>query len=187
MNSKELKIISASDQETIRIGRNLAACLEKWDVVGLVGELGSGKTWFSKGLIQGLGVRPGTVVTSPTFALVNDYQGSRPGADGFQESFTVYHMDLYRLNGPAEWVTAGLAEYFDQGEIVIIEWAERWPEILPPEAIRVYFTIQGEQERELRIVCNNARYNLILKKMTELEKKNNDVSYCAEIRRNLGR
>ena len=171
MNPRELKIISTSDQETIRIGRNLAVCLEKGDVVGLVGELGSGKTWFSKGLIQGLGVPPGTVVTSPTFALVNDYQGSRSAANGSKELFAVFHMDLYRLNTPAEWFAAGLAEYLDQGEIVIIEWAERWPEILPPEAIRVYFTIRGEQERELRIVCNNARYHLILKKITEEDGK----------------
>lgn len=171
MNPRELKIISASDRESIRIGRNLAACLVKGDVVGLIGELGSGKTWFSKGLIQGLGVRPGTVVTSPTFALVNDYEGSRTGPDGKPEVLSIFHMDLYRLNHPSELTAAGLAEYLDQGEIVIIEWAERWPEILPPQAIRVYFTIRGEQERELRMVCEQARYNLILKKMTELEEK----------------
>jgi tRNA threonylcarbamoyladenosine biosynthesis protein TsaE len=174
MNPKELKIVSASDQETIHIGQSLGACLKKGDVIGLVGELGSGKTWFTKGLIRGLGVRPESVVTSPSFALVNEYQGimaeeNDPGA--LQQAFPIFHMDLYRLSNLAELVAAGLTEYLDQEGVVIIEWAERWPEILPQEAIMVYFTILGEQEREIRISCNHPRHVIIMEKMKEVRKK----------------
>jgi len=134
-----LRILSESDQETIDLGKRLGLLLEAGDVVALVGELGSGKTWFSKGIALGLDVGSDTVVTSPSFSLVNEYQGR----------YTFYHMDVYRLGSLPEFFAAGLEEYFYQGGVVVMEWADRWPEILPETHIRVEFVILDDQKREI--------------------------------------
>lgn len=133
--------ISESAEETIRAGRDLARFLKEGDVVGLVGELGSGKTWFTKGIALGLGVEPGTVVTSPSFALVNDYQAR----------VTLYHMDVYRLETRAEFVSAGLEEYFCGRGVTVMEWADRWREVLPAETLEVRFAVLDEHRREIAL------------------------------------
>ena len=78
MSRVKYTVITQSDAETIALGQKLGACLEAGDMVALIGELGSGKTWFTKGLALGLGVSPKTIVTSPSFTLVNEYTGKVP-------------------------------------------------------------------------------------------------------------
>ena len=128
---------TASAGETIALGRRLGAALGQGDVVALVGDLGSGKTWFTKGLALGLGVPGDTVVTSPSFSLVNEYEGR----------CTLYHMDAYRLETVADFIAAGLEEYFFKEGVVAVEWADRWPEILPEWSVKVEMRIEGETTR----------------------------------------
>lgn len=144
---------TSSDKETINLGRRLGNVLEKGDIIALAGELGSGKTWFAKGVALGLGIHPDTVITSPSFSLVNEYQGR----------CTFYHMDAYRLEHLSDFVSAGLDEYFYQDGIVVMEWADRWPEILPDWSLKVEFVISGEQSREITLSGHHPRPLEILK------------------------
>lgn len=117
----------------------LGDVLSEGDVVALVGGLGSGKTWFTKGLALGLGVSPDTVITSPSFTLVNEYQGRCP----------FYHMDFYRLESLPALLLAGLEGYFQDRGVVVLEWADRWPEILPEKRVTVKFDIIDDHRREI--------------------------------------
>ena len=139
LNAPQLTIITQSDRETIEFGRRLGSCLVAGDIVALAGELGSGKTWLTKGIALGLGVSPAIVVTSPSFALVNEYQGR----------VTLFHMDVYRLETVSEFISAGLEEYLYGGEVVVMEWADRWPEILPTHSIKVKLGILDDRRREI--------------------------------------
>lgn len=141
MKEISLKRITCSNDETFSMGRVLGYLLSKGDMVALVGDLGSGKTWFAKGLASGMGSDPGVVVTSPSFALVNEYEGR----------FTFYHMDLYRLGDLTDVVTSGLYEYLFEEAVVIMEWADRWPEILPEHRIKVEISIIDENRREINL------------------------------------
>jgi tRNA threonylcarbamoyladenosine biosynthesis protein TsaE len=118
----------------------LGASLKSGDVIALVGELGSGKTCFAKGLALGLDVDPETVVTSPSFALLNEYSGRYP----------FYHIDCYRLEKLEDFLLAGLEEYFYGEGVVAIEWADRWPDTLPSRSIWVDITIVDEQCRRIK-------------------------------------
>lgn len=148
--------VTISDQETIRLGRRLGGVLSQGDVVGLAGKLGSGKTWFAKGLALGLGVSPDMVVTSPSFTLVNEYEGEYP----------FYHMDLYRLDRLSDVQSIGLEEYLNDESIVAIEWADRWPEILPEGTITVKLVIIDDHRREITFSGQHPR---VLEIMREFE------------------
>ncbi len=108
-------------------------------MVALIGELGSGKTWFTKGLALGAGVGPDMIITSPSFAIVNEYQGRQ----------LLYHMDLYRLESLSDLLSAGLEEYFSDSGVVVLEWADRWPSLLPEWRIEVRFDIVDSERREI--------------------------------------
>ena len=147
VNEERLSIITESDEETIRLGRNLGSLLREGDVVALVGELGSGKTWMTKGITSGLGIDPRTVVTSPSFSLVNEYQGRT----------TVFHMDVYRLEKLSEVLSAGLEEYLHGEGVVIVEWANRWPQILPEWTITVTLQILDSERRKITLASKHPR------------------------------
>jgi tRNA threonylcarbamoyladenosine biosynthesis protein TsaE len=105
---------------TLAWGTQLATQLQAGAVVALVGDLGAGKTHVTKGIVQGLGGQ--TEVTSPTFTLVNEYRDTRP---------PVFHMDLYRMTTAAEVLALGWDEILDEPAVVIIEWADLFPQLLP--------------------------------------------------------
>ena len=109
------------------------------DIIALVGDLGSGKTWLTKGLAIGLGVAPGTVITSPSFSLVNEYKGRYP----------FYHMDLYRLEDHRDILSAGIDHYLYDTGVVAVEWADRWPEILPEKRVWVKLVIIDDHKRHV--------------------------------------
>lgn len=136
-----IKIISCSNNETFNLGKVLGSLLSGGDMVALVGDLGSGKTWFTKGIAVGLGVDPGVVITSPSFALVNEYEGR----------LIFYHMDLYRLDDVSDIVMSGLYEYLYEEAVVIMEWADRWPEILPEYRVKVEMSIINEFQRDITL------------------------------------
>jgi tRNA threonylcarbamoyladenosine biosynthesis protein TsaE len=134
-------LVTTSPDETIGLGQRLGALLEVGDVVALTGTLGSGKTCFTKGLALGLGVHPDTVITSASFALVNEYQGR----------CRFFHMDLYRLTGPMEFASAGLEEFLFDGGVAAVEWADRVPEALPQHRIDVEFAIIDDHRRQITL------------------------------------
>ena len=125
---------------TERAARWLAERLVAGAVVCLSGELGAGKTTFTRSLVAALGSE--ARVSSPTFTLVHEYEGGR---------FPIAHMDAYRLGDGREWEAAGLAEYLNGETIVLIEWPEQVADALPPGFWRVTLTETGPESREIRI------------------------------------
>ena len=140
-----MRYLSKSDIETVELGKKLGLMLSDGDVVALSGTLGSGKTWFTKGIGLGFGVDPDEVISSPSFSLVNEYEGRS----------LMYHIDLYRLNSMNDVMSIGLDDYFNDTDLVVIEWAERCPEILPANFIRVTIEIVGDNERSIDISSDN--------------------------------
>lgn len=133
------KLSTNSEEETIALGRELARELPSRSVVLLTGQLGTGKTTLAKGLVDGLGAAPPEDVSSPTFTLIHEY------------SPRVYHVDLYRLETPAQALALGLEEIFDRDAVVLIEWGERFPEILPPNPIQIELRHAGGDAREILV------------------------------------
>ena len=129
---------TASETETIALGQRLAAELS--GVVLLIGNLGAGKTTLAKGIVSGLGAADVEDVSSPTFTLIHEYGGGR-----------VYHVDLYRLEEPREVETLGLDELFDRDALVLIEWGERFPQLLPAHRTEIRLRATGDDEREIEI------------------------------------
>ena len=140
----EYKIITNSELETIEFAENLES--EKFEnmIICLDGELGSGKTVFTKGIANALGVAES--VTSPTFTIIKEYEGELP----------LYHMDVYRLENSSEDI--GIEEYFTKGGITVIEWANMIEDILPKERLDIKFKVTGENTRVLVIEPHGKDY-----------------------------
>jgi tRNA threonylcarbamoyladenosine biosynthesis protein TsaE len=150
-------VYTASIQETVSLGKNVGEALTAGDVIALMGELGSGKTWFTKGLALGIGVSSETIVTSPSFALINEYEGRHP----------LFHMDAFRLERLSDFLLAGLDEYFYQNGIAVLEWADRWPEILPEWRLKIEFDILNDHSRKVVLSGYNPRSVKILKDLVK--------------------
>jgi len=131
------------EEETIELGRRIAATLPKRAVVLLIGNLGAGKTMLAKGIISGLGAAEPEDVTSPTFTLIHEYGEGR-----------VYHIDLYRLDRTEQVATLGLDEIFDREAVVLIEWGERFPQLLPASRIEIRIEPLSEESRRIEITGN---------------------------------
>ena len=131
------------EDETIELGRRIAATLPKRAVVLLIGNLGAGKTTLAKGIINGLGAAAPEDVTSPTFTLIHEYGEGR-----------VYHIDLYRLDRAEQVATLGLDEIFDREAVVLIEWGERFPQLLPDGRIEIRIEPVNEESRRIEITGN---------------------------------
>lgn len=140
----EYKITTRNERETIEIAQNFES--EKFPnmIICLNGELGSGKTIFTKGIAHALGIDE--TITSPTFTIIKEYDGELP----------LYHMDVYRLDGNTEGI--GIEEYFTKGGVVIIEWADTIKDILPPERLDIKFKIVDENKRILILVPHGKIY-----------------------------
>lgn len=123
-------------EEMVAAGRRLAAELEAGDVLALEGDLGAGKTQFCKGLAEGLGA--GEEVTSPTFALVQEYRSGR---------LPLYHFDWYRLDSPEEVLRLGWDDYLDEPGVVVVEWSDKFPGLLPEATQRLSFEVLADGTR----------------------------------------
>lgn len=144
---EDYKITTHSDSETIAIAQNIES--EKFPnmVICLNGDLGSGKTVFTKGFAHALGIEE---ITSPTFTIIKEYpNGELP----------LYHMDVYRLEDNKE--NLGIEEYFDKGGVTIIEWADMIKDILPDERLDIKIKITGENTRVLVLTPHGDRYTSI--------------------------
>lgn len=137
------KITTHSDAETIEVAQNIES--EKFPnmVICLNGDLGSGKTVFTKGFASAMAIDE---ITSPTFNIIKEYVGELP----------LYHMDVYRTNGKVD--NLGLEEYFEKGGVTIIEWAEMIENYLPEERLDINFKITGENNRVMVITPYGDKY-----------------------------
>ncbi|MBN2563432.1 MAG: tRNA (adenosine(37)-N6)-threonylcarbamoyltransferase complex ATPase subunit type 1 TsaE [Phycisphaerae bacterium] len=141
-----LEIVSRSVEETLEIGRALAACLEAGDVAGLIGPLGSGKTHLIKGIAGGLGVADERLVNSPTFVIVNEHEGR----------LHVYHLDAYRLAGAQELEGLGFEEMCLGGGVVLVEWADRVSEAFESGTLWIELSVTGETRRRISVRTESA-------------------------------
>lgn len=133
-----VKFISSSANETENIGKKLAKKLKGTEVIALFGGFGAGKTAFTRGLSEGLGFEDG--VSSPTFALVHEYEGK----------FPIFHFDMYRVTTYDDLYSTGFFDYIGNG-ILVIEWSENIEGVLPNDAIRITIKPLSENEREITI------------------------------------
>ena len=138
-----------SEEETIALGERLAAELPRRGVVLLIGNLGAGKTTLAKGIAHGRGAADPDEVSSPTFTLIHEYGIHEYGNHEYGAG--VYHIDLYRLDEAREVATLGLDELFDRDALVLIEWGERFPELMPRQRTEIYLRTSGEDEREIEV------------------------------------
>ena len=137
----KLVVKTKSPQETRLLGQVLADLAGDGAIFALEGDLGAGKTVFTQGVARALGITD--PITSPTFTLVNEYEGDPP----------LYHVDLYRMGGSLDVWDLGLEDYLGGRGIVVVEWAERGGELLAfPLVWRVYISIVGGDERKMEIV-----------------------------------
>jgi tRNA threonylcarbamoyladenosine biosynthesis protein TsaE len=135
-----VSIISHNPQETYELGYKLAADLTPGTVLALSGDLGAGKTQFSKGVAAGLFVD--TEVTSPTFTLIHEYEGGR---------LPLFHIDLYRLETDDEVLGIGIDDYLGTDGVTIIEWADKFAALMPKSVCWICFTPLEGNEREIVI------------------------------------
>ena len=140
----EYKVTTKNEMDTIELAQNFES--EKFPnmIICLDGELGSGKTVFTKGIANALGIKES--ITSPTFTIIKEYDGELP----------LYHMDVYRLNGNVEGT--GIEEYFTKGGVVVIEWADTIKDILPEERLDIKFKVVGENTRVLVLKPYGKKY-----------------------------
>lgn len=155
-----LELVSTSPTHTRRMGRYLGELLRPGDTVLLEGEFGAGKTMFTQGVGEGIGVRE--YITSPSFTLVNEYR-----ADPARGGVRLLHVDLYRLHEPAEVVDLGLLEQAGGEGVVVVEWGERIRELLPPEYLRGELAIAGKGRRRFRFTAYGPRHQVLLNQFHE--------------------
>jgi len=132
--------VTHSAEETMELGRQIARGLPRRGTVLLIGDLGAGKTMLAKGIISGLGAALPEDVSSPTFTLIHEYGHGR-----------VYHIDLYRLEKPAEVASLGLEEIFERDAVALIEWGERFPALMPAERLEIRLRATGSEDRQIEI------------------------------------
>ncbi|MFA5059655.1 MAG: tRNA (adenosine(37)-N6)-threonylcarbamoyltransferase complex ATPase subunit type 1 TsaE [Candidatus Omnitrophota bacterium] len=146
------KIISENAKQTVELGKRLARCLKKGDIICLFGDLGSGKTTFTKGIAQGLCVSKNSV-NSPTFVLLNIHKGRLP----------LFHFDLYRLDNIDEILMIGYEEFFYGEGVSIVEWAEKLKKLLPENHLSVKISLKKNNQRLIQISARGSRYQELLK------------------------
>ena len=139
IESKNYQFPSNSPEQTQQFAERLAKLLGPGDVIALEGDLGAGKTTFTQGLAKGLGIK--TVINSPTFTIIKEYQGTLP----------LYHMDVYRVED--EFEELGFDEYFYGEGITVVEWASMIRSVLPPVLLEIYIKRAEGDSREIQIAA----------------------------------
>lgn len=143
-----INLETSSEEETKQLGetigliikRNFELYKHETCIIAMLGELGSGKTYLSKGIARGLGINENDV-TSPTFTIINEYKGE----------FLIFHIDFYRLNCQDEVIDLGFEEYLNGGGVMIIEWADRIPDVIPKNHLEIKIEIKNFGKRKITI------------------------------------
>lgn len=144
---------------TERLGHSLGMLLFPDAIVALVGQLGAGKTHLSRAITEGLGVPDSRVVTSPTFVLVQEYEGGR---------LPVYHFDAYRLSSENEFLELGIREYFEGKGVCVIEWADRVTDCLPLDHLVIRLTVTGPLSRQARLEATGPLHAKLLADLSRM-------------------
>ena len=150
MNS--FTVVTHSEQETRRWGTRLARLLHGGEIIGLVGELGAGKTCLVRGVAEGLEVSKNAWIRSPSFTLINEYEGRLP----------IYHIDLYRIGGREETEGLNLREYLYGDGVSLVEWFEHLPAEEADEYLELRMTHAGGNRRRLNFISHGERYEKLL-------------------------
>lgn len=156
--TKELDFIifkTFNPEETETIGMRLGTQFMGGEVVSLQGELGGGKTCFTRGIARGLGINNRVPVVSPSFTLINEYPGKIP----------LFHFDFYRIDEVERIFDLGYEEYFYGKGVTVIEWGEKITQFLPSEYMEVFFIILAEETREIKLKARGRRFINILKNL----------------------
>ncbi len=154
-----ISVVTRNEAETRALGEKLGSMLGPGDFVALYGDLGAGKTRFAQGVARGVGVDPNVYITSPTYTILNEYNGNYP----------FYHFDLYRLGGDADIAELGFDEYFHGGGVCLVEWADRLSSGLPEQYLKVYFCLEAENYRRIEFAWSGDRYSEMVRKLIESE------------------
>jgi tRNA threonylcarbamoyladenosine biosynthesis protein TsaE len=139
VNEAIFKYISNSKKDTLWFGNKIGELLVPGQIILLAGELGAGKTVITQGISRGLGIED--EVTSPTFKLINEYEGELP----------LFHMDLYRLETEEDLYNIGFEEYLEREGIVVIEWPDLAYNLLPPDFVYIKINIISDEVREILV------------------------------------
>ena len=152
---KQIKTITNNEKETLDFGKKLGSLLKKGDTIVLTGELGSGKTKLTEGVLTYYGLE--SEISSPTFTIVNEY---------IKDDINIFHFDVYRLEDSSEFYAIGGEEYFENG-ICIIEWGEIIEDALPKEYIHISFERDDTNDnlRILNIISYGEKYDKLLSKL----------------------
>jgi tRNA threonylcarbamoyladenosine biosynthesis protein TsaE len=150
------KVMLTSRSATESLGKILGRCLEGGEVLALCGELGAGKTALVRGIAAGLGAPP-TAVSSPTFVLIHEYQGRLP----------LIHVDLYRLRSETDAAATGIMEYFDGTAVTAIEWADRFPLLLPDDRLEIRLTHRSPATRKARLAAHGPHSLALLSRIKQ--------------------
>jgi len=156
-----MRVLSDSPDSTEALAGKLSQLLLPGDFISLHGDLGAGKTKFASGIAKGLGVDPSIPVTSPTYTLLNIYQGRMP----------LYHFDLYRLSGDDDVVALGFSEYFYGNGTCLVEWAERLNDELPQSRLEIHLRYVDDNSRDIELIATSSRYNQLLEVLSAEENK----------------
>ncbi len=158
MNAQStFEFMSTCPSQTEAIGRVVGEHLSGGAVLALVGTLGAGKTLFTRGVASGNCLPADCYVSSPTFALVNEYPGT----------LTLFHMDAYRLSGALELDSLGFDEMCGSGGVVLVEWADRVEECIPPEHLRIEFEVIEEDTRRMTFIGRGEQSAAIVKALKQ--------------------
>ena len=147
-----MKLVSHNATQTIRLGKRLARHLKAGDIVCLFGNLGSGKTTFTKGIAEGLKIKK-EKVNSPTFVLMNAHDGKLP----------LFHFDLYRLDDLKEIAAIGYEDFFYDNGVTVIEWADKLKKFLPKDYLAIHLSMKDKDRRVIEFSTNQKRSGEILK------------------------
>jgi len=148
--------LSASVDQTLKLGKKIAANLKGGEIILLSGSLGAGKTVLAKGIAQGLGINKNDVV-SPTFVLLRVYPGKH----------LLQHFDFYRIKTPQEIFALGYQEYLYTDAITVIEWPQRLKFLLPKEFLKIKLLIKAKNQRYFKFTAKGSRYKKLLGKIHE--------------------
>jgi tRNA threonylcarbamoyladenosine biosynthesis protein TsaE len=157
MTSERLTFDLPNLKATEDFGWRLGKHLFPGAVVALNGPLGAGKTLLTRATALGLGIPDERMVTSPTFMLIQEYQGRLP----------IYHFDLYRLSKGVDFLDLGAAEYLEGQGVCLIEWADKFPECLPVEHLDITLEPRGEESRRAQIVGHGDRYAALVRALAD--------------------
>ena len=135
-----MTFVSHSPDDTIAFAEKVGSILKGGDIIAYKGGMGAGKTTFTRGLCKGLGLPD--EVTSPTFALVNEYRG---------DEITLYHFDMYRISGEGDLETTGFYDYISPESVIAVEWSENIEDRLPKHIITIEIETTDENERKITV------------------------------------